>query len=74
MLQTCMKLQQGQIWKQGDDYYVIVEWARQTIQFKKFQNMITREGTSHFVTKKEFCKLIKDAELLPEMSRINREH
>ena len=59
-----MKPQQGQIWKQGDDYYRIVEWARLSIEYKLIKDLESGEGTHHSVTKKEFCRLIKGAELV----------
>lgn len=59
-----MKLEQGQIWKKGDEYYRIVEWARLSIEYKLMKNPATKEGTLHQVTKKEFCRLLKGAELL----------
>ena len=59
-----MKLQQGQIWKKGDDYFRIVEWARLSVKYKVMQDPVAGEGTMHLVTKKEFCRLIKGAELL----------
>ena len=59
-----MKLQQGQIWKQGDVYYRIVEWARLSIGYKLIKDLEDGEGEHHVVTKKEFCKLIKGAELV----------
>jgi hypothetical protein len=58
-----MKLQQGQIWKQGDEYYRIVEWARLAIEYKLMKDLEPGDGTHHTVTKKEFCHLIKGAEL-----------
>lgn len=58
-----MKLQQGQIWKQGDEYYRIVEWARLAIEYKLMKDLEPGDGTHHTVTKKEFCRLIKGAEL-----------
>ena len=63
-----MKLQQGQIWKKGDDYYRIVQWARLAIEYKHMTDLETKEGEFHTVTKKEFCRLIKGAELLDESS------
>jgi hypothetical protein len=60
-----MKLEQGQIWKQGRDYYRIVVWERLRIEYKIFQDLEIREGTHHVVTKKEFCRLIKGAQLIP---------
>lgn len=59
-----MKLEQGQIWKQGEDYYRIVEWARLSIKYKLMKDPATKVGTMHDVTKKEFCRLIKGAQLL----------
>ena len=61
-----MKLQQGQIWKKDEDYFRIVEWARLSVKYKVMQDPITAEGSLHLVSKKEFCKLIKGAELLTE--------
>ncbi len=59
-----MKLQQNQLYKKGEDYIRIVELARLAVSYKIMQNPMTGEGTTHLVTKKEFCRLIKDAELL----------
>lgn len=59
-----MRLEQGQVWKQGDAYYRIVEWARMSIEYKLITDPLTREGALHKVTKKEFCRLIKGAELV----------
>ncbi len=64
-----MKLQQGQIWKQGEDFYRIVEWSRTDIAYKAMKDPELGEGTRHEVTKKEFCRLIKGAELLPSKDR-----
>ena len=59
-----MKLEQGQIWQQGDAYYRIVEWSRLAIDYKAIKDLNSREGTRHQVTKKEFCRLIKGGRLL----------
>lgn len=59
-----MKLQQGQIWKKEGDYYRIVQWARLAIEYKHMTDLETKEGELHTVTKKEFCRLIKGAELI----------
>ncbi len=64
VLSEAMRLQQGQIWKKGDDYYRIVEWSRMAIGYKAMKDPTTGEGTFHEVSKKEFCRLIKGAELL----------
>ena len=59
-----MKLEQGQIWKQGEEYLRIVEWARLSIEYKRMTDPISKQGTLHSVTKKEFCRLLKGAVLL----------
>lgn len=63
-----MKLQQGQVWKKGDDYFRIVEWERLSIKYKIMQDLVEGTGEMHVVTKKEFCKLLKGAELLTKES------
>lgn len=64
VLEKPMKLEQGQIWKKGDEYLRIVEWARLSIEYKLMKNPETKTGTLHKVTKKEFCRLLKGAELI----------
>lgn len=59
-----MKLEQGQIWKQGEDFIRIVTWARESIVYKTMKDPIAKVGTTQTATKKEFCRLIKGAELL----------
>ena len=59
-----MKLQQGQIWKAGDEFLRIVELHRLEVKYKSMRDLLTREGTHHHVTKKQFCRLIKNATLL----------
>ena len=56
-----MKLQQGQIWKKGDEYIRIVHLERLEVQYKMMNDLMTKEGTHHHVTKKEFCRVIKGA-------------
>jgi hypothetical protein len=60
-----MKLEQGQIWKQGEVYYRIVEWARLHIEYKQMKDPATKQGTFHQLSKKEFCRLLKGAVLIP---------
>lgn len=59
-----MKLQQNQLYKKDDEYIRIVELARLAVSYKSMKDPITGEGTTYLVTKKEFCRLIKGAELL----------
>jgi hypothetical protein len=68
-----MKLQQGQIWKKGDEFLRIVHVERLEVKYKAMKNLVSREGTPHHVTKKEFCRLLKGATLLsPEEIRKGR--
>ncbi len=59
-----MKLEQGQIWQKEDTYYRIVTWSRQAITYKEMTDPASKLGSVKDVTKKEFCRLIKDAVLL----------
>jgi hypothetical protein len=59
-----VKLQQGQIWNQGDQYFLILHLERLEVQYKTFKNLGNRKGPHHHVSKKEFCRLIKHATLL----------
>ena len=60
-----MRLHQGQIWKQGDEYLRIVKWSRLEIEYKAMKDLSSRDGTHHTVTKKVFCRLLKGATLVP---------
>ena len=61
-----MKLVQGQIWKKGDEYIRLVERERLSVKYKVMGDPISGEGTMHELSKKEFCRLIKGAELLEQ--------
>ncbi|MDA1277482.1 MAG: hypothetical protein O2960_26065 [Verrucomicrobia bacterium] len=58
-----MKLQQSQVWKRGDIYVRIVRLERLSVDYKATDSPHSRIGTHHHVTKKEFCRLLKDATL-----------
>ena len=58
-----MRLQQGQIWQQGEVFLRIVHLERLEVQYKVVTNIYTNAGTHHKATKKEFCRLIKGATL-----------
>jgi hypothetical protein len=60
-----LKLQQGQIWKGAEEYYRVVDLQRLEVKYKAMKDLSTGEGTHHHVSKKEFCRLIKGATLLP---------
>lgn len=59
-----MKLCQGQTWKRGEVYLRIAKLERLAVEYKLIDNLITKEGTHHKATKKEFCRLIKNAVLM----------
>ena len=59
-----MKLKQGQVWKKGAEYIRIVTLERLAVDYKTMGDLVTRQGEHHHATKKEFCRLIKDARLL----------
>lgn len=63
-----MKLKQGQIWKTENAYLLIVEWHRLAIAYQSAESHEALEngGEVIHVTKKEFCRLLKSAELVFE--------
>lgn len=56
-----LKLQQGQIWKQGDEFIRIVQLERLAVGYKIMKDLKSGEGAHLQATKKEFCRLIKGA-------------
>ena len=58
-----MKFQQGQVWKTDDRFLSIVRLERLSVDFKSMTNLDGAEGAHQHATKKEFCRLIKGAEL-----------
>jgi len=61
---TSMKLRQSQVWKLGDEYIRIVHLERLEVEYKTMQDLTSKIGTAHHVSKKEFCRLLKNAKLL----------
>jgi len=60
-----MKLQQGQVWKQGREYIRIVRLERLEVEYKSMTSLNTKEGRKLVTSKKDFCRLLKQARLLP---------
>lgn len=60
-----MKLNQNQLWRQGDALYRIVNLERLSVGYKKVDESHAEGGSHHVVTKKEFCRLIKGAQEVP---------
>ena len=59
-----MKLRQGQIWKQGEEYLRIVRLEQLEVEYKSMTSLNSKEGTRHQTSKKDFCRLLKKARLL----------
>jgi hypothetical protein len=59
-----VKLQQGQVWKHGDEFIRLVHLARLEVGYKVVKNLKTGEGTHRHTSKKDFCRLLKSATLL----------
>ena len=65
-----MKLQQDQVWKQGDRFLRITRLNRLEVGYKEMTDLVTKEGKHYNVTKKEFCRLIKGASLIPATGKL----
>ena len=59
-----MKLCQGQIWKKEKEYIRIVKLERLAVEYKSMPNPGNKEGTLQQTSKKDFCRLLKQARLL----------
>lgn len=58
------KLQQDQVWKIDAGYLRIVRLERLSVAYKSLQDLMSRDGTHHEVSKKEFTRLIKSGSLV----------
>jgi hypothetical protein len=59
-----MKLCQGQVWKSDGQYIRIVRLERLEVEYKSQPSLASKEGTKHVTSKKDFCRLLKQARLL----------
>ena len=66
-----MKLCQGQVWKQGKEYIRIVRLERLEVEYKSQPSPNSKEGTRHTTSKKDFCRLLKQARLLAPAKTAN---
>jgi len=64
-----MKLCQGQVWKKDKEYIRIVRLERLEVEYKSMPNLGNKEGTKHVTSKKDFCRLLKDAHLLSTIKK-----
>ncbi|HEX8371733.1 MAG TPA: hypothetical protein VF585_03060 [Chthoniobacterales bacterium] len=60
-----LKLQQGQVWQQGTTYIRITLLERLSVEYKAMESLTSGTGKTQKATKKEFCRMIKGATLLP---------
>ena len=60
-----LKLQQGQVWQQGETFIRITHLERMSVEYKTMESLTSGTGKVQKATKKEFCRLIKGATLLP---------
>jgi len=63
-----LKLQQGQVWQQGDRFLRIVRLERLAVEYKTTSSPALKTGTVQQATKKEFCRLLKAAVLLAPLA------
>jgi hypothetical protein len=61
---ACMKLKQGQTWKCGDEFVRIVDLQRLEVGYKTFKNLKSSTGTHQRTSKKDFCRMLKNATLV----------
>lgn len=59
-----MKLCQGQVWKKDGEFIRIVRLERLEVEYKSHASLASKTGTKHVTSKKDFCRLIKNAHLL----------
>ena len=59
-----IKLRQAQVWKQGEEYLRIVQLERLEVEYKSTTTLAAKKGIHRKVSKKEFCRLLKNASLV----------
>jgi hypothetical protein len=59
-----MKLCQGQIWEREKEYLRIVRLERLEVEYKSMTSVDGKAGRRHVTSKKDFCRLLKQARLL----------
>ena len=63
-----VKLQQGQVWKCGDEYVRIVHLERLEVGYKSATDLKFTDGKHQHTSKKDFCRMLKGAALLAPKS------
>jgi hypothetical protein len=59
-----MKLKQGQTWKCGAELIRIVDLQRLEVGYKTFTSLKSNTGTHQRTSKKDFCRMLKNAKLV----------
>ena len=59
-----LKLRQGQVWQNGDEFIRIVHLERLEVRYKIVRDLVSGDGQHHHTSKKEFCRLLKNCILL----------
>jgi hypothetical protein len=59
-----MKLRQGQVWKCGEEFVRIVQLERLEVGYKSATNSKFTDGKHQHTSKKDFCRLLKNATLV----------
>jgi hypothetical protein len=59
-----VKLQQGQVWKCGNEYVRIVHLKRLEVGYKSASDLKFSDGKHQHTSKKDFCRLLKGATLV----------
>ena len=60
-----MKLCQSQIWKKDGQFIRIVRLERLEVEYKTHASLVSKVGLKTVTSKKDFCRLLKGATLLP---------
>ena len=60
-----MKLCQSQIWKKDGQFIRIVRLERLEVEYKTHASLVSKVGAKTVTSKKDFCRLLKGATLLP---------
>ena len=59
-----LKLRQGQVWQNGDEFIRIVKLERLEVGYKIVKSLKSGDGEHRLTSKKDFCRLLKTARLL----------
>jgi hypothetical protein len=60
-----MKLAQAQVWKKDGQFIRVVRLERLEVEYKSHPSLASKSGTKTVTSKKDFCRLLKGAHLLP---------